>query len=90
MEYKTPTAMGGRGLETLASTLRPHDTATPVCRQGNCGMCAAFDPYRQPNVPGFGYCKRRSPSVAGNEFWPRVRPGDWCLEFVPEDGKGRS
>lgn len=87
MEYKTPTAMGGRGLETLTGTLKPQVNAPTQCGQGNCGECLAFD-RDKPNAPGFGYCKLHAPSVTGDEFWPRVRPNDWCLDFVAGNGGG--
>jgi hypothetical protein len=82
MKQNTPTANSGRGFETLAGNLKPERNSASHQLQGNCAQCLAFDS-RSPNFTGFGYCKRRSPAVDGEEFWPRVAPDNWCLDFVP-------
>ena len=87
MNYKPPTAQGGRGLETLAGNLKSPSTQVKISGQGFCAICAAFDPHKD-NVPGFGFCKRRAPSVDGDQYWPRVKPGDWCLDYIAHNGGG--
>jgi len=85
MNGQTPAAFGNEGLEKLAGDLESQDKSRPSSAQDNCGDCRAFDQFSS-NFPGFGYCKRRAPSVDGDEFWPRVRPDNWCLDYVPRNG----
>lgn len=85
MNIQTPAACGNEGLEKLSGNLKIGSKTCSASVQENCSHCGAFDPFSS-NFPGFGYCKRRSPSVDGDEFWPRVRPDNWCLDYVPRNG----
>ena len=87
MTYKTPAAISGKGLEMLPGYPNAHHTPSQNTGQGYCSTCAAFDPYKN-NVPGYGYCKRRGPSVEGDQNWPRVHPNDWCLDYVARNNGG--
>jgi len=83
MENKTPTTMGGRGLETLGSNLKPQDTLTHQHEQVCCVNCAHYDP-KQRNI---GLCRRYAPT--GDGGFAYTAPDGWCGDYSQRRLGGR-
>jgi hypothetical protein len=78
MTYKQIPAGMGRDLGSPDSISKSTFTQIPLNAQRPCLECSAYD--HEVQLPGFGLCRRHAPSVAGDEYWPRVKRTDWCLE----------
>lgn len=55
-------------------------------REYRCGTCAAWKAFERD--PATGFCRRRSPGLAGEAphlgVWPATDELEWCLEYVPD------
>ena len=82
MENKTPATDGGRGLETLAGTLKFPGKPCAAPRQPCCGLCTFYTTDITRHA-GFGHCRRLDENAWPDAAWEMVSHDAGCSCFKP-------